>query len=154
MDVYPGYHLQDLLYRTEYRITYRAIENKTSKPVLLKVLAAEATPDEAVDRLKRESEIASVLDPDGELSFKEMHMDPHTLVDRPPAEPGLIARHLGSEGLSAEMFLPPAVRLAGIVSRLHRQGWVYCDLNPGIMLLNPQKRCITPFRFQSGRRNR
>ncbi|MBC7326162.1 MAG: AAA family ATPase, partial [Moorella sp. (in: Bacteria)] len=118
--------------------------------MLLKVPAGEASPEGAAERLRREAEIIRLLHPDGCLRLEEIHTGPHG--------PELVAaigelvplrRHAGARGLPTATFLPLAVRLAGIIARLHRQGLIHGDLNPGILLLDASKN--TPYLIDCSR---
>ncbi|WP_258358985.1 AAA family ATPase [Moorella sulfitireducens] len=137
MVVKPGYELQETLYETEYCFTCLARDSRTLKPVLLKMLAGAASPEEAAGRLRREVEIIHLLHPDGCLCFEEIHTG--------PPSPGLVAavgdlvplrRYATARGLPVGTFLPLAARLAGIIARLHRQDLIHGDLNRDILLLD------------------
>ncbi|KKM09409.1 hypothetical protein SY88_18810 [Clostridiales bacterium PH28_bin88] len=145
-----GYKLRETLYKTEYCVTCLATDSKTLKPVLLKVPAGEAAPDDAAERLRREAEIIRLLHPDGCLRFEEEHTPHHNPVlvagtgDLVP-----LRRHAGARGLPTATFLPLAVRLAGIIARLHRHGLIHGDLNPDILLIDAQNN--TPYLFDCSR---
>lgn len=148
MATVPGYALREPVYRTEYCTTYLGTDNRTLKPVLLKVPEGGVPPEEAAERLRREGALLRLVDPDGELKFEEIHTHKHPVVlvaevlDLVP-----LRRHLLPGGVGMREFLPLALGLAEMVSRLHQEGIVHGDLNPDVLLLDSRRNVLHLFDF-------
>ena len=144
MSAIPGFNVQEIIYKGQCNTTYRAINNATLKPVLLKVASREAPSDAA---MRRELEIIRLVDAEEELVFTEIPSGRTTVLAADMHDMVPLRRYLGSRVLPVGEFLPLAAQLAAKISRLHRNGMVHCGLNTDILLVNPQRNSLQIFDF-------
>jgi predicted ATPase/GAF domain-containing protein/tRNA A-37 threonylcarbamoyl transferase component Bud32 len=115
---------------------YRAIRGDDRCPVVLKVLDARRCHRKDLERLRREYEMGVSLDLPTvvrPLALETYHGMPALVLEDFGGEP--LDRLLGAP-MPVERFLELAVRIAGAVGDLHRQGVIHKDLKPESILVH------------------
>jgi predicted ATPase/signal transduction histidine kinase/tRNA A-37 threonylcarbamoyl transferase component Bud32 len=116
---------------------YRALRGDDSHPVVLKVLDPRRCGQKELERLRHEYEIGTSLDlqsavrPLGLETYQGM---PALVLEDYGGRP---LEHFLGAPMSVEAFLELAVRIAGAVSDLHREGVVHKDIKPQNILVHP-----------------
>jgi predicted ATPase/signal transduction histidine kinase len=133
----PKYTVAEILYDRGGTTLYRAVGTADHVPIILKVLEPSRTGPKGLVRQRREFEVG-----------RSLHLP---TVVRPLALetyqglPALVLEDFGGEPLDrafpgpvpVETFLELAIRIAGAVADLHRDGLVHRDLKPENILVVP-----------------
>lgn len=131
-----GYTITEPLFHDGRAILYSALRTSDQRPVLLKVLDPQRSGPKDLERLRRECEIAELLATPAVV--KPLAFDVYQ------GAPALVLEDFGGRSLdgllgapmAVERFLPLAVRIAGAVADVHRQGVVHKDLKPHNILVS------------------
>ena len=141
--ILTGYAVLDVLHRGRTRVVYRAREEGTHTPVIVKTFADGVQPSAARVSLEREAEVLERLTVEGV---------PRPLgVELRGSRPALILEDLGGTLLSAviragalglEQRLRIARHLAETLASIHDLGVIHRDINPSNMLVDTARlRC-------------
>ncbi len=134
---HPQYTAAEELHQGGYATLYRALRGDGRQPVVLKVLDPRRCGQKELERLRHEYEIGaslhlgSAVRPLGLETYQGM---PALVLEDFGGRP---LEHFLGAPMSVEAFLELALRIAGAVSDLHRQGVVHKDLKPQNILVHP-----------------
>jgi len=117
---------------------YRARDERLGRDVALKVLAAEATPGEHAERLRREARVLAQLDHPGIVPVHDSGaLDDGRTFHVMRFVEGARLDEYASGGASRGDLLRALLRVAEAVAFAHGRGIVHRDLKPGNVMIGP-----------------
>jgi predicted ATPase/signal transduction histidine kinase/ActR/RegA family two-component response regulator len=116
---------------------YRAIRSSDCCPVVLKVLDAQRSGPNDLERLKNELEVCEILD--SAAVIKALALDSHAGMPALVLEDfhGRFLSELVGTPMPIDRFLSLAIAIAKAVAEVHRAGFVHRDLKPDNILVSP-----------------
>jgi predicted ATPase/class 3 adenylate cyclase len=132
-----GYVLVRRIYEGAQTVVWRGMHLATRTQVILKVAAADPPPPAILARFRHEHRLASSLDVDGVIRVLALEKLGAGLALVEEDFGGVSLREVLAPGpLDTRRFLEIAVRVAGILARIHARDVVHKDLNPKNILVN------------------
>ena len=138
-----GYAFKDELLRTDTVSVYRSEKISDKQLVIVKLLNEAYPTQESIEQLDREYNIAGNLDMPGVV--KPYSLDPvgrGKILVLEDFEALPLSTFLDSKPLEIRLFLELAIRMAGLLSQVHRNNIIHCNLTPSSFWINPQSREI------------
>lgn len=134
--VVPGYEVTGLLGRGGLSVVYRANDQRLKRPVALKIIRQQATPEER-ERLQREAEALATLRHPGVVQIYEIgeHQGRPFLALEYVAG-GSLSRHMAGKAQPARAAARLVATLAETMALAHQRGLVHRDLKPANVLLH------------------
>lgn len=134
--IVPGYEVTGMLGRGGLSIVYRAIDQRLKRPVALKIIRQQATPDER-ERLQREAEALATLRHPGVVQIYEIgeHQGRPFLALEFVAG-GSLSRYLSGKAQPPRAAARLVATLAETMDLAHQRGLVHRDLKPANVLLH------------------
>jgi PAS domain S-box-containing protein len=137
----PNIAIQGKIYESSNSLVYRGTRKQDNLAVILKVLKQDyPTPSEII-RYQQEYEITRSLNLDGVIKAYAQQKYQRTLVILLEDFGGesierCILRQPGFSPIPLSAFLPLAIDLTDILSRIHAAGVIHKDINPSNIILN------------------
>jgi predicted ATPase/signal transduction histidine kinase len=131
------YTITEILEERGRATLYRAVRRADHARVILEVLDPRRCLPKDVARQRSEYEIGRTLELPAvvrPLALETYQGMPALVVEDSGGQP---LDHLLGEPMPVERFLPLAIRIAGAVADVHREGIVHKDLTPATILVNP-----------------
>jgi histidine kinase len=134
-----GYRRLVRVHQSSTTTVYRAERERDGCPVVLKILEREAATPQAVARYRHEYELLQGLRLPGVITVLDL-----TIPDGRDGAAMLVLEDFGAESLArlhrmqrfdGARVLDLAIRVAGILDRLHESGIIHRDINPSNILL-------------------
>jgi len=136
-DPLPGYSILRKIYDGSETFVYRGVQVATRMPVVIKVPAADYPQPSILARLKHEFKLATSLDVEGAVKILALEKFGNGLALIVEDFGGSPLKELLAEGpMDIEEFLELAVRMTGILGRLHARDVIHKDINPKNILVN------------------
>ena len=142
-DRLDSYDIVALLGAGAYNESYRAVDRRDGRTVVLKIPDPNLFADPATyNRYKREAEVARRLDHpaiQGAIDNGEKRSEPYlvlTFVD------GTALKDRIRQGVPLDTAIDWGRQLAAALAYLHRQGIIHRDLKPGNVLVGPDDRLV------------
>ncbi len=132
----PGYEVTGLLGRGGLSVVYRATDQRLKRPVALKIIRVQATPDER-ERLQREAEALATLRHPGVVQIYEIGEEqgrPFLALEYVAG--GSLSRHMAGKPQPARAAARLVATLAETMDLAHQRGLVHRDLKPANVLLH------------------
>lgn len=124
---------------------YRARRVEDSQPVMLKLLKADYPTPDQLRRYRQEYSLTQHLQLPNVIKAYGLEEWQRTLVMILEDFGGIALNHWLKQlpqGLSVELFLPLAVKIADALGQLHGQAIIHKDINPANIVLNPETRML------------
>lgn len=124
---------------------YRARRVDDGQPVMLKLLKADYPTPDQLRRYRQEYSLTQQLQLPNVIQAYGLEEWQRTLVMILEDFGGVALNHWFkqlSQGLSVELFLPLAIKIADALGQLHGQAIIHKDINPANIVLNPATRII------------
>lgn len=135
----PGYEITEVIYEAENTTVYRAKSEKTNLPAILKVIRAEFSTLEPINRLKREFKICENLNLEGVVKVYGLETCQNEFILVMEDFGGISLKNfLSTHTLSLEIFLIIALQLAESLASLHEKRIIHKDIKPSNIIINPQ----------------
>jgi eukaryotic-like serine/threonine-protein kinase len=132
----PGYEVTGLLGRGGIGVVYRATDQRLKRPVALKIIRQQATPDER-ERLQREAEALATLRHPGVVQIYEIgEHQGRPFIALEFVGGGSLSRHMAGKAQPARAAARVVATLAETMHRAHQHGLVHRDLKPANVLLH------------------
>lgn len=134
-----GYELHTNLYTGVETLIYRALEKKTNRPVVIKIMHSEYPSTVQLKKFEREFSINRELALEGVVRTYRLLSLRKTKAIIMEDFGGVSLLQLGIAGkLQLKEFLLLALNIAGILHQVHSRGIIHKDLKPHNILMNPQ----------------
>ena len=138
MFIASNYRILEPLHKKN-SVVYRARRKADDRPVILKILNRQYPAPEEAARFKREYEIIRGLAGKGAVEAHALEKDQGYLVMVLEDFGGTsLDRFLPAMKIDLNTFLELAVKAAGALEMIHRQGVIHKDLNPSHLVWNPE----------------
>ncbi|MCL1466971.1 AAA family ATPase [Argonema galeatum] len=135
----PGYTMNEIIYESSKTFVYRGQRDRTSQPVIIKILKDEYPTIEEITRLRQEFIIPQKIDCAGIVK-------PYSLENYQNSF-ALILEDFGGQSLKQifefqaleiKAFLQIAISLAEILAQLHKVSIIHKDIKPSNIIFNPE----------------
>ncbi|MCG8619618.1 MAG: diguanylate cyclase [Desulfobacterales bacterium] len=136
----PGYRITHTLYTSKNSIIYRGVRQQDATPVILKVLNSQYPSPESRARFREEYAIISGLDINGVVSpLGFERIENQVAIVLKDISGNSLDTHLKQAGgaMSPDEFLPLAIRITGILEKIHDRRIIHKDINPTNIIWNP-----------------
>lgn len=135
----PGFKISEELYNGNSTIIYRAKDEKENKSVIIKLLKSEyPSPDEIKD-FKYEYEIQKSFNSNGIVKIHELLKYNNTYAIVMEDFNGIsLDKIIKDKKISIKSFLVIGVKIASILSDIHKSNIIHKDIKPHNILLNPE----------------
>lgn len=141
-----SYRIEALLGAGAYNESYRAVDTRNGRTVVLKVPDPNLFADPAnYNRYKREADVAKRLNHPGVQSAidnGERRSEPYLVLTYVEGDSLRDRVGRGSQGMPVEQALDWGGQLAFALAYLHGQGVIHRDLKPGNVLVGPGDRLV------------
>lgn len=137
---FQDYDIEAELYRSRTSHVYRVREKSSGKGAVIKALVGDHPSTNRIERFHREYEILQMLSARGAVAI----ITPMALLDgyrnRAMVLEDFGAVCLAKAGMAGTLdpksLLTIALKLAGMLSPVHANGVIHCDINPSNILIN------------------
>ena len=140
---FPGYQNPEKIYESSNSLVYRALEEKSKRPVVLKILNNQYPTSEEISKFDREYELANMFTDEGVIHVYE--------ISKIDDSPTIIMEDIGGQSLDillksmklhTDEFLSLAVRIAEIMGNIHKHNIIHKDINPSNIIWNIEKNIV------------
>ncbi len=138
---FSGYQIVDKIYESASSLVYRALPNRDSLPVILKVLKKDYPTITELTRYRQEYEVTRYLNHSattcviGAYGLEEFQNTLVIVVEDFGGES--LDRLMGSKGFSVDEALKLAISITESVGEIHGAHVIHKDMNPSNIVLNP-----------------
>ena len=137
---FPGYQNPEKIYESNNSLVYRALEDKSKRPVVLKRLNKEYLTPEENSKFNREYELTDIFTNEGVIQVYEiLEIDNFPTIIMEDIGAQSIDDILKSMKLNLDEFLNLAVRIAEIIGNIHKHNIIHKDINPSNIIWNIEK---------------
>ncbi|MCT7965452.1 AAA family ATPase [Laspinema sp. D1] len=135
----PGYTLLEQLYLGSRTVTYRGIQQRDQRPVVIKLLQQERPSFAELVQFRNQYAIAKTLDLPGILPPLSLEPTGNSYALIMDDWGGVSLKHYTQEHpLDLAQILAIAIQVAQILHDLHQQRVIHKDIKPANLLIHPQ----------------
>ncbi|HEY9596601.1 MAG TPA: serine/threonine-protein kinase PknK, partial [Cyanophyceae cyanobacterium] len=143
MSAIANYQIVSKIYESANSLVYRAIDQVSNRPIILKVLKKDYPTPSELTRYKQEYEITRSLKIDGVIKAYNLLPYESTLA--------MVLEDFGGQSLDMVMksqtfelsdFLAIAIQIAKIIDKIHAANVIHKDINPSNIVFNTETRKI------------
>ena len=134
---FPGYQNPEKIYESSNSLVYRALENQSKRPVVLKILNNQyPTPE---DNLKfiREYELTNMFTNEGVIqTYGISKIDNSPTIIMEDIGGRSLTETLKSIKLNLDEFISLAIQITEIIGNIHKRNIIHKDINPSNIIWN------------------
>ncbi len=138
-----GYTIHKKIFDSERSLVYRGVQEKSDRPVILKILRQEHVTPEKIGRFQREYEIMSQLHGNGGIQVYDLIEFENSLAIVLEDFGGVsIAATMRGKQMPLDAFLPLAIEITQQLGDIHAQHLMHKDINPGNIVWNQETNVV------------
>ena len=136
----PGFETQDVIFKSDHTIIYKAIRKEDNLPVAMKILHEDYPSPEEINRFQHEYDIIKQLhDATGVINAYSIEKYQNTLVMiLEDFRAQSLDRYIADKHLPFEDCLNIGIHVAGIINDIHKQNIIHTNIHPANILINPE----------------
>ena len=134
------YQNPEKIYESTNSLVYRALDEKSKRPVVLKIFNKQYPTSEEISKFDREYELANMFTDEGVIQVYEI-----SKIDNSPTiiMEDIGGRSLGdilkSMKLNMDEFLSLAIQITETIGNIHKHNIIHKDINPSNIIWNIEK---------------
>jgi diguanylate cyclase (GGDEF)-like protein len=139
----PGYHIKDVVFKSERSTIFRARRNADEVAVVIKLLNREYPSEEEYSEFFREFEITEKLKSQGIIevfSFEKINNSPAIIMQDTGGD--AVDKLLVTKKLNLVEKLSLVVQMIDSLNQVHLQNVVHKDVNPSNFIWNPETNTV------------